>query len=104
MRLDAQLEPKENCHAFAMTELVCKENLKTNLRIGHNDAAFIWINGDLIYEYTDVNAFKYNEFTVPVELKKGKNILVMMIMQAGGQWLFNLNLDANQFENRTPGF
>ena len=104
VRLDAQLKPKENCHAFAITELICKKEIRTNLRFGHNDAAFIWLNGDLIYEYTDVNAFKYNEFTLPVELKKGKNTLVMMIMQAGGQWLFNMNLDSSQFENGTPVF
>jgi hypothetical protein len=104
VQLDALLEPIENCHAFATTELICRKDLKTNLRFGHNDGAFIWLNGDLIYEYTDVNSFKYNEFTLPIELKKGKNVLVMMIMQAEGKWLFNLNLDSYQFENRTPGF
>jgi hypothetical protein len=104
VNLDAQLEPIENCHAFATTELVCEKKIKTNLRFGHNDGAFIWLNGELIYEYTDVNSFKYNEFTLPIELKKGKNILVMMIMQAEGKWLFNLNLDSYQFENRLPGF
>ncbi len=104
VKLDSHLEPKENCHAFAKTELICKKEIKTNLRFGHNDGAFIWLNGELIYEYTDVNSFKYNEFTVPVVLKKGKNELVMMIMQAEGKWLFNLNLDSYQFENRTSGF
>jgi len=104
VQLDALLEPIENCHAFAITELICRKDLKTNLRFGHNDGAFIWLNGYLIYEYTDVNSFKYNEFTLPIELKKGKNVLVMMIMQAEGQWLFNLNMDSYQFENRTPGF
>ncbi len=103
MKLNAQLEPKENCHAFAKTELICEKEIKTNLRFGHNDGAFIWLNGELIYKYTDVNSFKYNEFTLPVVLKKGKNELVMMIMQAEGKWLFNLNLDSYQFENRTPG-
>jgi len=104
VRLDAQMSPIENCHAFATTELICEKEIKTNLRFGHNDGALIWLNGDLIYEYTDVNAFKYNEFTLPVNLQKGKNILVMMIMQAEGQWLFNLNLDTYLFKNRTPSF
>jgi len=104
VKLDAQLEPIENCHAFATTTLICKKDIETNLRFGHNDGALIWLNGDLIYEYNDVNSFKYNEFILPIGLKKGKNVLVMMIMQAEGKWLFNLNLDSYQFENRTPNF
>ena len=102
VQLHDLLKPVENCHAFAMTELVCEKEIKTNLRFGHNDGAVIWLNGDLIYEYRDVNSFKYNQFTLPVTLKKGKNVLVMMIMQAEGQWSFNLNLDSYQFKNRTP--
>lgn len=31
--LDAQLDPKENCHSFVVTEIICKEDLETNLRV-----------------------------------------------------------------------
>ncbi len=102
VRLDAQLKPKEDCHAYAATEIICDKELQTTLRIGHNDAAFIWLNGDLIYEYTDVNAFKYNEFSVPIQLNKGVNKLALMIMQAGGSWLYNVNLDTYQFISKLP--
>ncbi|NOX65807.1 MAG: FAD-dependent oxidoreductase [Chlorobi bacterium] len=102
VRLDAQLDPNENCHAFAATEIICDKETKTTLRIGHNDGAFIWLNGKIIYEYTQPHAFNYNEFSIPIKLNKGKNILVVMIMQAGGSWLFNLNLDTYQFKNKIP--
>ncbi|VAX17584.1 probable secreted protein-putative xanthan lyase related [hydrothermal vent metagenome] len=102
VRLDAQLKPNENCHAFAATEIICKNKIETTLRIGHNDGAFIWLNGEIIYEYTQPHAFNYNEFSIPIKLNKGKNLLVMMIMQAGGNWLFNLNLDTYQFKNKIP--
>ena len=101
VRLDAQLKPKENCHAFVTTDIICDKELKTTLRFGHNDAAYIWINGNLIYEFNDVNAFKYNEFSVPIHLKKGKNKLVMMVMQAGGSWLYNVNIDSYQFKSES---
>lgn len=102
VRLDAQLKPNENCHAFAATEIICENNIETTLRIGHNDGAFIWLNGEIIYEYTKPHAFNYNEFSIPIKLNKGKNILVVMIMQTGGSWLFNLNLDTYQFKNKFP--
>lgn len=101
VRLDVQLKPKENCHAFVTTDIICEKDLQTTLRFGHNDAAFIWLNENLIYEFKDMNAFKYNEFSVPIQLKKGKNKLVMMIMQAGGSWLYNVNLDTYQFKSMT---
>ena len=104
VRLDAQIDPNENCHAFAVTEIICENMIETTLRIGHNDGIFIWLNGKMIYEYIQPNAFKYNEFSTPIKLDKGKNLLVMMIMQAGGSWLFNLNLNMYKFESQTPNF
>ena len=74
VRLDAQLDPSENCHAFAVTEIICQEELETTLRIGHNDGAIVWLNKELIYEYPSLHGFKYNEFSVPIKLNKGKNI------------------------------
>ena len=99
--LVAQLNPKENCHSFAATELFCDDYVETNLRIGHNDGIIIWHNKKIIYEFTEPHGFKYNEFIVPINLQKGKNIFMMMIMQAEGKWLFNLNLDTNQFKNKS---
>jgi len=100
VRLDAQLDPSENCHAFAVTEIICQEELETTLRIGHNDGAIVWLNKELIYEYPSLHGFKYNEFSVPIKLNKGKNILGMIIMQAEGNWLFNLSMDTNKFKSQ----
>ncbi|MCP5061844.1 MAG: FAD-dependent oxidoreductase [Ignavibacteriae bacterium] len=102
VKLDSQLTPSENCHAFATTEIICDDEIETNLRIGHNDGIIIWLNGKIIYDYTEQHAFNYNEFVTAIKLQKGKNIFMMMIMQAGGKWLFNLNLDTNQFKNNFP--
>ena len=102
VRLDAQLDPNENCHAFAATEIICDKEIKTTLHIGHNDGVFIWLNGKIVYEYPRTHAFRYNEFSTPITLKKGKNLLVMIIMQAGRNWLFNLNLDTYDFRTEIP--
>jgi hypothetical protein len=97
VRLDAQLNPKEECHAFAKTIIVCEEEIETTILFGHNDGAFIWLNGKLIHDYGNAHPFHYNEFYTPITLKKGENELMMMIIQGGGSWLFNVNLDTNQF-------
>lgn len=102
VRLDAQLNPKEECHAFVKTTIVCEKEIATTLFFGHNDGAFIWLNGELVYEYSDAHAFNYNEFSTEINLKKGENELMIMIIQGGGSWLFNVNMDTNQFTIKTP--
>ena len=102
VRLDTQLNPNENCHAFAVTEIICEDELETTLRIGHNDGVFIWQNEELIYEYPNMHGFKHNEFSASIKLNKGKNLLVIMVMQAGGSWMFNLSLDTYQFKSQIP--
>jgi hypothetical protein len=52
--------------------------------LGRNDGAYIWLNGGLVYKAASLNGFKYNEFSFPIKFKKGKNLLVLMSMQAGG--------------------
>ncbi|NOZ57659.1 MAG: hypothetical protein GXO73_12830, partial [Calditrichaeota bacterium] len=97
VRLDKQLDPHENCHAYAATEIVCDRDIDTTLRIGHNDGVYVWLNGKIVYAYPDKHAFEYNMAAVPVRLKKGKNLLVLLVMQAGRNWLFNVNLDTYDF-------
>jgi len=102
VRLDAQLTPHENCHAYAVTEIVCETPIRTSLRLGSNDGAVVWLNKKIIFKNTGKRAFKYNQFTIPVELKKGKNVLVLLISQAGRNWAFNVNLDTYDFRLKRP--
>ncbi|NOY76676.1 MAG: hypothetical protein GXO76_02270, partial [Calditrichaeota bacterium] len=102
VRLDGQLTPHENCRAYAVTEIVCEKPVRTRLRLGSNDGAVVWLNQKVIFKNTSKRAFKYNQFTVPIELKKGKNVLVLLISQAGRNWLFNVNLDTYDFRLELP--
>ena len=104
VRLDKQLDPHENCYAYAATEIVCDKDIETTLRIGHNDGVYVWLNGKIVYEYPDKHAFEYNMAAVPIKLKKGKNLLVLLMMQAGRNWMFNVNLDTYDFRTQLPEF
>ncbi len=104
VRLDAQLSPNTECHAFAATEIVCLHPVRTQLRFGSNDGAIIWLNGKVIFKNTDKRAFKHNQFSVPISLKKGKNLLVLLISQAGRNWMFNVNVDSYDFRCEWPRF
>jgi hypothetical protein len=88
--LSQQLMPFDHCHAFAVTEII--SDVEITLLTGTNDGAFIWLNGDLILEDYKERPLYYNQFSIPVHLKKGKNTLVLMVLQAGGSWGFHVNL------------
>ncbi len=102
VRLDKQLDPHENCHAYAATVIVCDRAIDTQLRIGHNDGVYVWLNGEVVYAYPGKHAFQYNMAAVPIRLRKGKNLLVLLVMQAGRNWLFNVNLDTYDFRTELP--
>jgi len=90
--LSQQLKPYAYCHAFAVTEIVSEEDMKATLLTGTNDGVFIWLNGQLILDNYKERPLYYNQFRLPVTLKKGKNTLVLMILQAGGSWGFHVNI------------
>jgi len=91
--LSQQLDPFDHCHAYAVTEILCSKDVKTTLLTGTNDGAFIWLNGELILDNYKERPLYYNQFSLPVTFKKGKNTLVLMILQAGGSWGFHVNIE-----------
>ena len=99
--LSQQLTPFDHCHAIAMTEILSDEDVKTTLMTGTNDGAFIWLNGELILDNYQERPLYYNQFQIPIDLKKGKNTLVLMVMQAGGSWGFHVNLKLQDFNLKT---
>ena len=102
IRLDAQQNPREDCHSFAVTELVCDRDVTTTLRLGTNDGAYAWLNGELVFEKPGKRRFIFNQDTVEINLKKGVNTLVLLISQAGRNWLFNVNVDSYHCINHYP--
>ena len=97
-----QVELKNDCHVYAVTQISVESDINTILFFGRNDGATIWLNGELIYENFNYNAFVYNEFSTQIKLKKGKNLLVLLVSQAGGNWGFNFNLDTFNFYSGYP--
>ena len=93
--LSKQLTPFNNCHAFAVTDIFSDEEIEATILTGTNDGAFIWLNDELILESYKERPLYYNQFNLPVKFKKGKNKLVLMVMQGGGSWGFHVNIKAD---------
>ena len=62
------------------------------LLTGTNDGAFIWLNDEIVLDNYQERPLYYNQFSIPIKLKKGKNTLVLTVLQGGGSWGFHVNL------------
>jgi hypothetical protein len=102
--LHAQLKPNEECYAFTATTLRCKRPVETDLLIGTNDGCYIWLNGELIHSRPGKRYFVHNGDRIPVRLEQGDNLLVMLVMQAGRYWLFNVNSESYEVTSHLPEF
>ena len=104
--LSQQLTPFDHCHAIAVTEIISEKEAEMTLLAGTNDGAFIWLNGDLILDNYQERPLYYNQFSIPVKIKKGKNTLALIIDQAGGSWGFHVNIKTkgNKIKAVLPNF
>jgi hypothetical protein len=102
--LHSQLKPNQDCHAFAATILRCEKPVETDLLIGTNDGCYVWLNGELIHSRPGKRYFVHNGDRLPVKLSEGDNLLVMLVMQAGRYWLFNVNSESYELTSHPPEF
>ncbi len=54
------------------------------LNIGSNDGIQVWLNGEKIHEYPEPRGLKAGEDKVGVQLKQGKNLILLKLDQGGG--------------------
>lgn len=82
--------------AFAYTEVESPQNQKLSLQVSHSDGLMIFLNGEEVYQKTGSRAANLVrgeralefDFEFPIELKKGKNTLLVKSQNDGqGDWV-----------------
>ena len=81
-------DDSSNGVAYARTSLELKENGKINIGIGSNDGVKLWINGKLVLTNQIARKAQPNQDKITVNMKKGKNDILIKIDQIGGGWGF----------------
>jgi len=61
-------------------------------KIGSNDDVFCWLNGRLVHEYEGGRLWEPDEDKVETHLVKGRNIILMKVLNAGGEWAGSLRI------------
>ena len=78
--------------AYAWAQVEMPEQTDAVLGIGSDDCVNVWLNGKLVHEHRGGRGVIADSDRVPVTFKKGKNQLVLKIMNYGGPWGFACRL------------
>ena len=75
---------KENAAAYLRATIKVYKAVKTDLRLGSDDAIKVWLDGKLVFANKVDRALTPNADTVPVELKAGENRILIKIVNRFG--------------------
>jgi len=78
--------------AFAWAQIDMAEETQGVLGIGSDDCVKVWLNGKLVHENVVGRGVIPDSDRVPVTFRKGKNQLVLKILNYGGPWGFACRL------------
>jgi hypothetical protein len=78
--------------AYAWAQVEMPEQANAVLGIGSDDCVKVWLNGKLVHENRAGRGVIADSDRVPVTFKKGKNQLVLKILNYGGPWGFACRL------------
>ena len=74
--------------AYARTIMESKQDGEIKIGIGSNDGVKFWINEKLVLTNQIARKAEPNQDILTVNLKKGKNDILIKIDQTGGGWGF----------------
>ncbi|MHC4308879.1 MAG: hypothetical protein ACYSSN_02945 [Planctomycetota bacterium] len=78
--------------AYAWAQIDMAEETQAVLGIGSDDSVKVWLNGKLVHKNLVVRGVIADNDRVPVTFKKGKNQLVLKLLNCGGSWGFACRL------------
>jgi hypothetical protein len=78
-----------DCMAYAVTVLDSPIHQSARLLLGSDDGYAVWLNGRQLEDQLELKrGLSIDQNTLPIELKKGKNVLLLKISQDTGSWGF----------------
>jgi CubicO group peptidase (beta-lactamase class C family) len=88
----ADAPPARHAIAYAWAEIDMPAQTHALLGIGSDDAIKIWLNGTLIHDKWAVRAANPDEDVVPANFKRGKNQVLLKVLNLEGGWGFAFRL------------
>ncbi len=91
--LKKNLSPNQKNVAYCASIIECDEITPAILKLGSNDRLKVWLNGKLVHIFSQPRAGDPDTDQLPVELQKGKNLLLAKVDNEGGNWWLYARFD-----------
>lgn len=98
-----QFDRKENAAAYVAKWVWSDSDRRVNLLVGSDDGVAVYVNGEKFFEKHEARPTVPDEDVVPVQLRRGTNMLVLRITQGVSGWDFAARFDDNQGLAFAPG-
>ncbi len=85
-------KPTDNAVGYAATILRAPRAMEVELRLGSDDGAKAWLNGQEILNRKTHRGLGIDSDRVKVTLRQGDNTLLVKVIQGGGDWLLMVRL------------
>jgi putative membrane-bound dehydrogenase-like protein len=81
---------KGDCSAFGTAVLESPVARPAQMAVGSDDTLTVWLNGKEVYKFNDSRGYEPEVARFDVELKKGKNLLLIKCGNGGGPWQYSV--------------
>jgi Domain of unknown function (DUF4838) len=88
INLDKLISKRSYIAAYAYTEIYSEEEKTVIFTLGTNDGGRLWINGEVVWDYSSGRGLKPDEDLIPILLRKGTNQILLKIEERGNAWGF----------------
>ncbi len=92
-------EPKVTAVAYAYCTIDASEDMEVTALLGSNDGATVWCNGEEVHHIHAKRSLIADEDRFTLDLKEGRNHLMIKIEQWKGDWGFSFRLDGVEVRN-----
>lgn len=82
----------EHAVGYAYSEVEVSQDTPAVLNVGADDSERIWVNGEKVFEHFVARGLLPDQDKVPVQLKAGKNTILMKIWQLSAGWEFCMRI------------
>ncbi|WP_435005628.1 HEAT repeat domain-containing protein [Tundrisphaera lichenicola] len=82
--------------AFGYAEFESPTGRPARIGVGSDDTLMVWLNGKEVYRFNDSRGFSPDVARVDVDLKEGKNTLLIKCGNGGGPWAYSVAVSASE--------
>lgn len=90
---DKYFEDGESFVFYVYTEVISPDDRQATVYAGSDDGIKVWINGDLVHTCKADRALQPDQDRFDIRLRKGRNTVLIKLIQNQGQWGLSFRID-----------